>query len=119
MDLSGAILASCRWGGEVEVNPVLDRPRPGNSLEEHPRPHPCGVFDGEGGVGHFGVTGDNDRYELLITHNFVIGWFVRQMLDAPVWRWIGLNQAHCAITIVQWESDRPPILVSFSDTGHL
>ena len=70
-------------------------------------------------VEHFGVTGEEDRYELLITHNFVIGWFVRHVLDAPVWRWIGLNQANCAITIVQWDSDRPPTLVSFNDTGHL
>jgi probable phosphoglycerate mutase len=70
-------------------------------------------------VGHFGVTGEEDRHELLITHNFVIGWFVRHMLDAPVWRWIGLNQANCAITIVQLESDRPSTLVSFNDTGHL
>jgi len=52
-------------------------------------------------VEHFGVTGEQDRNELLITHNFVIGWFVRHVLDAPVWRWIGLNQANCAITIVQ------------------
>ncbi len=70
-------------------------------------------------VAHFGVTGDDDRHELLITHNFVIGWFVRHVLDAPAWRWIGLNQSNCAITIVQWDSDRPPILVSFNDTGHL
>jgi len=70
-------------------------------------------------VEHFGVTGDDDMYDLLITHNFVIGWFVRHMLDAPVWRWIGLNQANCATTIVQWDSDRPPTLVSFNDTGHL
>jgi serine/threonine-protein phosphatase PGAM5 len=60
-----------------------------------------------------------DRHDLLITHNFVIGWFVRHVLDAPVWRWIGLNQVNCAITIVQWDSDRPPTLVSFNDTGHL
>ncbi|MCA2219491.1 histidine phosphatase family protein [Jidongwangia harbinensis] len=70
-------------------------------------------------VEHFGVTGREDRIELLITHNFVIGWFVRHVLDAPVWRWIGLNQANCAITIVQWESERAPTLVSFNDTGHL
>jgi serine/threonine-protein phosphatase PGAM5 len=70
-------------------------------------------------VEHFGVTGEEDRHELLITHNFVIGWFGRHVLDAPVWRWIGLNQANCAITIVQWDSDRPPTLVSFHDTGHL
>jgi broad specificity phosphatase PhoE len=70
-------------------------------------------------VGHFGVSGDADRHELVITHNFVIGWFVRHALDAPAWRWIGLNQANCAITIVEWASDRPPALVSFNDTGHL
>lgn len=70
-------------------------------------------------VDHFGVTEAEDRHELLITHNFVIGWFVRHVLDAPVWRWIGLNQANCAITIVQWDSDRPPTLISFNDTGHL
>ena len=70
-------------------------------------------------VDHFGAIGEVDRQELLITHNFVIGWFVRHALDAPAWRWIGLNQANCAITIVQWESDRPPTLVSFNDTGHL
>lgn len=70
-------------------------------------------------VDHFGVTGDRDRHELLITHNFVIGWFVRHVLDAPVWRWIGLNQDNCAITVVRWDPDRPPALVSFNDTGHL
>ena len=70
-------------------------------------------------VEHFGVAREVDRCELLITHNFVIGWFVRHVLDAPVWRWIGLNQANCALTIVQWDSDRPPTLVSFNDTGHL
>ena len=70
-------------------------------------------------VAHFGVTGDEDRNELLITHNFVIGWWVRHVLDAPVWRWIGLNQANCAVTIVEWAAGRPPMLVSFNDTGHL
>ncbi|WP_328347291.1 histidine phosphatase family protein [Micromonospora sp. NBC_00421] len=70
-------------------------------------------------VGRLGVTGEEDRDELLITHNFVIGWFVRHVLDAPQWRWLGLHQANCGITVVRWQSDRPPTLVSFNDTGHL
>ena len=70
-------------------------------------------------VAHFGVVGDHDRHELLITHNFVVGWFVRHVMDAPEWRWIGLNLANCGITVVRWESDGPPRLVSFNDTGHL
>lgn len=70
-------------------------------------------------VARLGATGEQDRHDLLITHNFVIGWFVRHALDAPEWRWMGLNQAHCAITVVQWDSGGPPVLVSFNDTGHL
>ena len=30
-----------------------------------------------------------DRHDLLITHNFVIAWFVREVLGAPDWRWVG------------------------------
>lgn len=65
------------------------------------------------------VTGANDRRELLITHNFVIGWFVRHALDAPAWRWMGLNRAHCALTIIQIGPGLPPILIAFNDAGHL
>jgi len=70
-------------------------------------------------VEHFGVAGESDRHELVITHNFVIGWFVRHALDAPVWRWIGLNQDNCGLTIVQWQTDHPPTLVCFNDVGHI
>jgi serine/threonine-protein phosphatase PGAM5 len=70
-------------------------------------------------VEHFGGAGASDRYELLITHNFVIGWFVRHVMDAPQWRWMGLNQANGGLTIVQWETGRPATLVAFNDTGHL
>lgn len=65
------------------------------------------------------TTGASDRCELLVTHNFVIGWFVRHTLDAPPWRWIGLNQFTCALTIIQASADLPPMLISFNDVGHL
>ena len=65
------------------------------------------------------TTGADDRHELLITHNFVIGWFVRHALDAPAWRWMGLNQFHCALTIIQISSDLPATLITFNDLGHL
>ncbi len=55
----------------------------------------------------------------MVTHNFVIGWFVRHVLQAPPWRWLGLNQANCGLTVVQWGSERPPALLTFNDTGHL
>jgi broad specificity phosphatase PhoE len=70
-------------------------------------------------VEQLAVTGAEDRHELLITHNFVIGWFVRHALDAPAWRWMGLNQFNCALTIIQIRSDLPPMLITFNDLGHL
>jgi serine/threonine-protein phosphatase PGAM5 len=70
-------------------------------------------------VDELGVTGDSDRNELVITHNFVVGWFARHALDAPVWRWITLISDNCGLTVVEWRDDRPAALVAFNDTGHL
>lgn len=64
------------------------------------------------------VAGD-DRHELLITHNFVIGWFVRAVFDAPAWRWLGLNQANAGLTIIRVRSTKAPVLVTHNDLGHL
>lgn len=60
-----------------------------------------------------------DRHELLITHNFVIGWFVREVFNAPAWRWMGINQANCGLTIIRVRSAKPPVLVVHNDLGHL
>jgi broad specificity phosphatase PhoE len=60
-----------------------------------------------------------DTRELLITHNFVIGWFVREALGAEAWRWLGLNQANCGLTIIRVRSTKPPELVVHNDLGHL
>jgi serine/threonine-protein phosphatase PGAM5 len=65
------------------------------------------------------AVGDADRHELLVTHNFVIGWFVRRVMDAPDWRWLGLNQAHCGLTVIKVSPSGPPALIAFNDTGHL
>jgi broad specificity phosphatase PhoE len=60
-----------------------------------------------------------DRCELLVTHNFVIGWFVGRALDAPGWRWLSLNQFCCALTILSARPGRPLELITFNDLGHL
>ena len=49
-----------------------------------------------------------DRHDLLITHNFVIGWFVRESFGAADWRWLGINQANCGLTIIRVRSAKPP-----------
>lgn len=58
-------------------------------------------------------------HELLITHNFVIAWFVREVLDAPRWRWLTVNQAHCGLTVLAQRPGRPWTLLSHNDLSHL
>ncbi len=60
-----------------------------------------------------------DAHELIITHNFVIAWFVREVLQMPAWRWLTLNQAHCGLTVVAQRTGRPWTLISHNDLGHL
>ncbi|CAN7233232.1 histidine phosphatase family protein [Microbacterium sp. LjRoot45] len=60
-----------------------------------------------------------DAHELLITHNFVIAWFVREVLEAPAWRWLTLSQAHCGLTVLAQRPGRPWTLVSHNDLAHL
>lgn len=61
----------------------------------------------------------DDRHDLLITHNFVIAWFVREVFGAPAWRWMGVNQANCGLTIIRVRTAKPPVLVCHNDLGHL
>lgn len=75
-------------------------------------------------VAEFGGPGDSalsgsDEHELLVTHNFLIGWFVRDALSAPEWRWLGLNQQNCALTVLMYRAEMPPSLISFNDAAHL
>lgn len=61
----------------------------------------------------------DDVHELIVTHNFLIGWFIAHALHAPDWRWIGLNQQNCALTVILYRKGLPPALVSFNDAAHL
>ncbi|WIG59006.1 MAG: putative phosphoglycerate mutase [Ktedonobacterales bacterium] len=65
------------------------------------------------------TVGDTDRHELVITHNFLIAWLVRQALDAPRWRWLGLNFGNAALTVIRYAPDRPPSLLIYNDMSHL
>ncbi|RPE42250.1 putative phosphoglycerate mutase [Streptomyces sp. Ag109_O5-1] len=65
------------------------------------------------------VAGDEPRHELVVTHNFLVGWLVRAALAAPKWRWLGINHANAALTVIRYAPDRPPALLLFNDTGHL
>lgn len=63
--------------------------------------------------------GGDDRTILMVTHNFVIGWFVRRTLDAPWSRWIGLNQDHASVTTIEWADATEPRLLRMNGAGFL
>ncbi|GHC67992.1 histidine phosphatase family protein [Streptomyces cinnamoneus] len=65
------------------------------------------------------VPGDEARHELIVTHNFLIGWFVRAALDAPRWRWLGLNQCNAALTVIRYAPNRPSSVLVSNDMRHL
>ncbi|WP_432935421.1 histidine phosphatase family protein [Kribbella sp. CA-253562] len=65
------------------------------------------------------VDGPQARHELVVTHNFLIAWLVREALGAPAWRWIGLNHANAALTVIRYAPRRPAELVVFNDLAHL
>ena len=65
------------------------------------------------------VAGDVDRHELVVTHNFLVGWLVRDALDAPAWRWLGVNQANCGLTVIRYAPDRPSSVLVLNDLTHL
>lgn len=70
-------------------------------------------------VDEFLAPGRAGKTDLLVTHNAVIAWFVREVLGAPAGRWIALNQANCGITVLQHKPGRSWSLVAHNDLGHL
>ncbi|MBB5958627.1 putative phosphoglycerate mutase [Saccharothrix tamanrassetensis] len=58
-------------------------------------------------------------HEVLVTHAFQIAWLVRHALGAPPHRWVGLNSANTALTVIQYRDGLPPALVMFNDMTHL
>ncbi|SEH00458.1 probable phosphoglycerate mutase [Nonomuraea solani] len=59
------------------------------------------------------------RHELVVTHNFLVGWLVRAAMDAPPWRWLGVNQANAALTVIRYAPGRPSSVLVFNDMSHL
>lgn len=66
-----------------------------------------------------GPVTEGTRHELVVTHNFLIGWLVRAALDAPEWRWLGINQCNAALTVIRYAPDRPSSVLVFNDMRHL
>jgi probable phosphoglycerate mutase len=65
------------------------------------------------------ADGDGSRHELIVTHNFLIGWLVRAAQDAPEWRWLGLNHCNAALTVIRYAPGRLSSVLFYNDMGHL
>lgn len=60
-----------------------------------------------------------DTHEILVTHSYPIAWLVRHALDAPPARWLGLDSANAAVSLIELRTGLPPVLVTFNDMSHL
>ncbi|ADJ50382.1 phosphoglycerate mutase [Amycolatopsis mediterranei S699] len=65
------------------------------------------------------VPGTEPRYEVLVTHNFLVGWLVRASQDAPPWRWLTLTHANAGLTVIRYSPGRPAALLTYNDLSHL
>ncbi|MEU8258711.1 histidine phosphatase family protein [Micromonospora inaquosa] len=66
-----------------------------------------------------GPAGGEPVRELLVTHSFLIAWLVRHALDAPEWRWLGLNSHNAGLTVIRYSAGGPPNLIAVNDVAHL
>lgn len=62
---------------------------------------------------------DDDVHEVLITHAYPIAWLIRDALDAPPVRWLGLSSANAALTVIEYRPSVPPSISMFNDMSHL
>ncbi|GHH19239.1 histidine phosphatase family protein [Streptomyces rubradiris] len=65
------------------------------------------------------VAADEDRHELVVTHNFLVAWLVRDAMHAPKWRWLGLNYCNAALTVIRYAPGRPASILLSNDMRHL
>ncbi|MEU9985245.1 histidine phosphatase family protein [Streptomyces sp. NPDC048045] len=65
------------------------------------------------------ADGEEDRHELVVTHNFLLAWLVRDAMYAPKWRWLGLNHANAALTVIRYAPGRAPAVLVSNDMRHL
>ena len=111
-----ALLFDCVPSGMTDDTPAVFEPFFGSVTEAEIEAGRAQMGDA---VNEFLVRKPGEVHEVLITHNFVISWFVREVIEAPEWRWMTLNQAHCGLTVIAQKQGRPWSLVTHNDLGHL
>ena len=113
---SSALLMDCVPSGRTPDLPHAWEPFFGSVTDDEVAAGEAQMADA---VAEWLTPSREDRHDLLITHNFVIGWFVREVFGAASWRWLGIGQANCGLTIIRVRSAKPAVLVTHNDLGHL
>jgi len=128
--------ASCTWYATEEDGGLSDAGeeqarRTGERLKNLPAEAAIQQFAGPPGepgpdTGSGSETGPDTRsgsgadvHELIVTHNFPDRLVHPARAARPDWRWMGLNQQNCALTVILYRPGLPPSLVTFNDAAHL
>ena len=114
--LASALLFDCIPSGPAPETPKVYDPFFGSVTEAEIEAGSAQMADA---AAEFLRSHREDRHDLLITHNFVIAWLVREALGAPDWRWLSINQANCGLTVLTQKSGRPWSLLVHNDLAHL
>lgn len=119
------------WGTPTAADPLLDDRTPVPTPAEealHPARMSAWFADvpederDEGGAqlsAALAACLADDRPLVLVTHAFVIAWFVQQILGAPVTAWTSIAVDNAGLTTIDRRPDRPPRLAGVNDIGHL
>lgn len=111
-----ALLFDCVPTGMTPDTPGVFEPFFGGISEEQIEAGHAQMADA---VSEFLARKPGDAHDLLITHNFVIAWLVREALQMPEWRWMTFNQANCGLTVLAQKPGRPWSLITHNDVAHL
>ncbi|MCF3172159.1 histidine phosphatase family protein [Streptomyces sioyaensis] len=65
------------------------------------------------------VDGEQDQHELVVTHNFLVAWLVRDAMHAPKWRWLGLHHCNAALNVIRYAPGRTASILVSNDMRHL
>jgi broad specificity phosphatase PhoE len=61
----------------------------------------------------------DERHLVLVTHAFVVAWFVQEILGAPATAWTSIASTNAGLTTIDRRPGRPPQLLGVNDVGHL
>lgn len=70
-------------------------------------------------VERYTVPSDVSRCELVVSHGNLINFFVSECLGAPPHGWLRPLDYHCGVTIIRYNTEAPPRLITYNEVGYL